>query len=142
MRCFSSWPQISESRPDAVIANSLAGRARTSRNRLKASAAASNAGPRFAEVAGSRIRNAASLRRALMLLQCFQDGVRVCIQNNGWTSIDSNLFCVPEQISAMKLDGEIGIFQDVACKNQDAAFIRHDKPVINELFHPRSRQGR
>src|SRR5579862_2163007 len=53
MRWFSSWPQILASRPVARIENSLAARARTLRNRFSAKAAASKAGPRLAEVAGS-----------------------------------------------------------------------------------------
>src|ERR1700681_3255180 len=52
MRWFSTRPQISAFRPFAWIENSLAARALTLRNKLKARAAASNAGPRFADVAG------------------------------------------------------------------------------------------
>ena len=51
-------------RPVAVIENRSATTACTSRYRLKATAALSNAAPRFAEVAGNRSRNAESTERS------------------------------------------------------------------------------
>src|ERR1700687_1754334 len=53
MRWSSTRRQILASRPRAVMENSAAIVARIFRNNPKASAAASNAGPRLAEVAGS-----------------------------------------------------------------------------------------
>src|SRR5215470_9372437 len=55
MRCSSTCSQTLVSRPVALTTNDFDSRARTLRNRLKASAAASNAGPRLADVAGKTI---------------------------------------------------------------------------------------
>lgn len=52
---------MSASQPRALIENSVAGLAEIFRKSDKASAAASNAGPRLAEVAGSLSRNSSVL---------------------------------------------------------------------------------
>ena len=76
MRCSSSPLQISASRPSAVIENSSAARARTFRNNPKANAAASNAGPRLAEVAGrTRSSRESAGARLLFLTILRKDGI-------------------------------------------------------------------
>src|SRR5215472_4053631 len=63
MRLLSRRPQRSALRPEATSENSGAGTASTRNPKSKASAATSNAGPRFADVAGKHIRNGAVILR-------------------------------------------------------------------------------
>ena len=90
IKLFSTLPQISESRPFATMENSSADFAFTFRWRSNARAAASNPGPRFAEVAGRLTENdverrvglAHCLVLLLRLLERLEHGIRAGIEHN------------------------------------------------------------
>src|SRR5215469_15631508 len=64
MRCPSIRAQMSESIPLATMENFFAVTARTDKRRSRARAAASNAGPKFADVAGRLMLNSRISERA------------------------------------------------------------------------------
>src|ERR1035438_7577207 len=102
------------------MANSAAGTASTLKPKSNARAAASKAGPRFADVAGRNMRKgmADGPRSAIALflrLQRPQDRVRVGIQDDGRLALLRShgvkrlvFHAWDRKIAAMKLDGEIG----------------------------------
>src|ERR1700682_1329330 len=97
-----------------------------------ASAAASNAGPRLAEVAGKASRNGPGLGdlffsaigvhriRFLRRFQGSQNRVQLGVEHNGRPTqrLKSGAFSFPEsaskQVAAVELHGEVGILQQVS----------------------------
>ena len=133
MRCFSILPQISGSRPRALIEYSLVMLARSFKWRSKANAAASNAGPRFAEVAGRLIAKALGLlglsagHGGLGLLGLFEHtnhGVSIGIEHNRSPLPGGKNFGLLgvrrafKQITTMKFEREVGILEQVSGKHQ------------------------
>src|SRR5258706_13355427 len=93
MRFGSAESQICASRPSARTEKVVERRARTRKLRFMASAPESNAGPRFADVAGSEISNQAPDRRerewstlptvGRLLLEHTDHVVLICLERVG-----------------------------------------------------------
>src|SRR5258708_37960876 len=144
-------PQISTSCPVAVMENVGAGRASMAMKRSIARAAASKAGPRFAEVAGRARRSEVERRlfflgirvRAigfLCLLQSFDHGIQRGIEDDGGMPerIQSGAFALvrsaPKKIAAMESHGEVGVLEQVSRENQDNGFIRLHKSLLRQFL--------
>src|ERR1019366_621084 len=113
------------------MVNSAAWMASTFKPKSNASAAASKAGPRFAEVAGRNMRKGmaeesrCSAIAFFLRLQCSQDGVGTGVQNHGSLSLLSCqgmkrlvFHAWDREIAAMKLNGVLRIFQHVSGQHQ------------------------
>src|SRR5229473_2121844 len=144
-------PQISSSRPVAVMENVGAGRASTVMKRSIARAAASKAGPRLAEVAG-RARRSEAVRRLfflgirvrgigfLCLLQSFDHGIQRGIQDDGrmperiQPAALALVRSALKKIAAMESHGEVGVFEQVSGKDQHYRLFRLHKSLTQQFL--------
>src|SRR5271165_2674519 len=125
MRLPGILPHRSALQPYASMVNSVAGMAPTLKPKSNARAAASKAGPRFAEVAGRNMRKGMADRSlsaiALFLrLERPQNRVSIGIQHNWCFSLPCRQgmkFVVSHardgEVGAMKLDGVLRVLQHV-----------------------------
>src|SRR5271166_7108860 len=126
MRLPGILPHCAAFRPRASMENSAAGAASILNPKSNASAAASKAGPRFAEVAGRNIRNCmpdGPRESAISLVLRFegaQDCVGTGVQHHGGLPLFRRQ-CPKvlvrhtrnRQIAAMKLDGVLRVLEHV-----------------------------
>src|SRR5258708_6558721 len=151
IRWFSMAPQISTSCPVAVMEKVEAGWASMVMKRSIARAAASKAGPRFAEVAGRARRSEVERRlfflgirvRAigfLCLLQSFDHSVQRGIQDDGRMPerIQSGAFALVrsalEKIAAMESHGKVGVLEQVSRENQHNRLFRLHKSLTQQFL--------
>src|SRR5580700_522546 len=130
MRLPGILPHWSALRPRASMVNSAAGIASTLKPKSKAKAAASKAGPRFADVAGRNMRKgkadgSLSAISFFPRLQRAQDSVGVGIQHDRSLSLLRRqrlklavLHAWYREVAAMKLDGVLRILQHVPGKDE------------------------
>src|SRR5271166_6094329 len=152
MRLPGILPHCSALRPCASIENSAAGTASTLKPKSNASAAASKAGPKFAEVAGRNMRKSVaneSRRSAISRVLRFerpQDRVSIGIQNDRRLSL-LRRHCAERvvfharnrEIAAMKLDGVLRVLQHVSSQHQHHRVAVPHETTLHEFLEPSQR---